>query len=127
MNAHTPPDDALLPSTDHDSLARLERFGGGKLLTQMITLFLEAVPERLSLARNGLAANDPNAVEMSLHALKSSSAQLGAMRMQRLSARGEQIARGGTVDGVEVLVDQLDEEFVRVRTWLENARNPEKA
>lgn len=127
MNAHTPPDDELLPSTDQDSLARLERFGGGKLLTQMITLFLEAVPERLSVARNGVLANDPTAVEMSLHALKSSSAQLGAMQMQRLSARGEHIARGGTVDGVGVLVDQLDDEFVRVRTWLENARNPEKA
>lgn len=127
MNRPTPPDDTLLPSTDQDSLTRLERFGGGKLLTQMITLFLEAVPERLSAARNGVVANDPVAVEMSLHALKSSSAQLGAMQMQRLSARGEQIARDGTVDGIGTLLDELDEEFVRVRTWLENARNPEKA
>lgn len=127
MNGSTSADDALLPSTDQDSLARLERFGGGKLLTQMITLFLEAVPGRISVARNGVVANDPAAVEMSLHALKSSSAQLGAMQMQRLSARGEQIARDGTVDGVSSLLDQLDEEFVRVRTWLENARNPEKA
>lgn len=120
-------DDPALPATDDAALARLERFGGGKLLTQMISLFIGAVPERIALARNGVAGNDPKAVEMALHALKSSAAQLGAMRMHRLSERGELIARGGSVEDVGPLVEELDVEFVRVQTWLENALNPEKA
>jgi HPt (histidine-containing phosphotransfer) domain-containing protein len=118
-------DDADLPSTDEAALERLKRFGGGKLLDEMISLFLLAVPERIGLARAGLDANDANATEMALHSLKSSSAQLGAMRMQRLSERGERVAQTGLLDGVDCIVQDLEQEFPRVRIWLERARTVE--
>ena len=81
-------DDNNRPTTDDASLERLRRFGGGKLLGEMIALFLLAAPERINAARLGLSAHDVKATEMALHALKSSSAQLGAMKMQRLSEAG---------------------------------------
>lgn len=120
-------EDGRLPSTDEAALERLKRFGGGKLLGEMISLFLEAAPERLSAARAGLAANDVKATEMALHALKSSSAQLGAMRMQWLCERGEALARAGTLENVADLVRSIEEEFPRVQSWLERARRPEVA
>jgi HPt (histidine-containing phosphotransfer) domain-containing protein len=120
-------EDGRLPSTDEAALERLKRFGGGKLLGEMITLFLEAAPERINAALAGLAANDVKATEMALHALKSSSAQLGAMRMQRLCERGEALARSGTLENVAGLVSSLEEEFPRVQSWLERARTPEIA
>ena len=120
-------EDGSLPNTDAAALERLKRFGGGKLLSEMITLFLEAAPERINAALAGLAANDVKATEMALHALKSSSAQLGAMRMQRLCERGEALARSGTLENVALLVSSLEEEFPRVQTWLERARTPEVA
>jgi HPt (histidine-containing phosphotransfer) domain-containing protein len=120
-------EDRSLPSTDEAALERLKRFGGGKLLGEMITLFLEAAPERINAALAGLAANDVKATEMALHALKSSSAQLGAMRMQRLCERGEALARAGTLENVAGLVSSLEEEFPRVQSWLERARRPEVA
>ena len=120
-------EDGSLPSTDDAALERLKRFGGGKLLSEMISLFLEAAPERISAANAGLAANDVKATEMALHALKSSSAQLGAMRMQRLCERGEALARSGTLENVAGLVSSLEEEFPRVQSWLERARRPEVA
>lgn len=120
-------EDGSLPSTDEAALERLKRFGGGKLLGEMITLFLEAAPERINAALAGLAANDVKATEMALHALKSSSAQLGAMRMQRLCERGEALARSGTLENVRGLVSSLEEEFPRVQSWLERARRPEVA
>jgi HPt (histidine-containing phosphotransfer) domain-containing protein len=120
-------DDANLPSTDEDSLERLRRFGGGKLLGQMIALFLEAAPERISAARTGVESNDAKATEMALHALKSSSAQLGALRMQRLCEQGERLARAGSVESIAGLVKNLEHEFVGVRSWLERARQPEVA
>lgn len=113
------------PATDDASLDRLRRFGGGKLLAEMITLFLAAVPERLDAARNGLASGDVAAIEMALHSLKSSSAQLGAMRMQRLSERGEKQARAGSLDGIAPIIQDLETEFPRVRQWLERARTVE--
>ena len=73
-----------LPTTDDASLERLKRFGGGKLLREMIALFCSAAPERISAARAGVEAGDAHATEQAMHSLKSSSAQLGALRMQRL-------------------------------------------
>jgi HPt (histidine-containing phosphotransfer) domain-containing protein len=59
--------------------------------------------------------------------LKSSAAQLGALRMQRLCAQGEALARAGTLDPVPELMHHLEEEFPRVKTWLERALNPKIA
>lgn len=118
---------ANLPTTDEASLDRLRRFGGGKLLNQMIALFLTAGPERIGAARAGLAAGDAKAVEMALHAFKSSSAQLGAMQLQRLCERGEHTTRGGSLETIDTLVELIADEFARVHIWLDGARNPETA
>ena len=123
--SHLPADDAPLASTDAASLERLKRFGGGKLLGEMISLFLGSAPERIAAARAGLDAGDAKATEMALHSLKSSSAQLGALQMQRLCERGEHQAHAGSLDGVDRIVQDLEEEFPRVRAWLERARTVE--
>ena len=115
-------DDAPVTSTDAASLERLKRFGGGKLLGEMISLFLGAAPERIATARAGLGARDAHATEMALHSLKSSSAQLGALQMQRLCERGERLAHAGSLEGVDRIVQDLEEEFPRVQLWLERAR-----
>ena len=110
-----------LPALDPEALDRLKRFGGGKLLREMIALFLVAAPERLAAASAGVETGNTSEMEMALHSLKSSSAQLGALRMQRLSERGELLARSGSsdvIDPVRALVKDLEEEFVHVRAWL---------
>ena len=116
-----------LPSTDQAALDRLKRFGGGKLLGEMIGLFLSTAPERLAAAHAGFDAGDVPATEMALHSLKSSSAQLGAMKMQRICEQGELLARAGTLADVGGLLQQLDHEFPRVQAWLERARSTETA
>ena len=113
---------ADFPETDPEALERLRRFGGDKLLGDMITLFLDAVPRRLATARGGHARGDLHVVEHELHALKSSSAQLGAVRMHRLSRDGESLAKAGATDGLVPILDELDAEEPRVRTWLDAAR-----
>lgn len=118
---------AHLPATDVTALDRLRRFGGGTLLGKMVDLFLIAAPERIAAAAEGVAAGDAEGVERALHSLKSSSAQLGALRMQRLSEQGEHLARAGTLDGVTQLTSALEEELARVRTWLTDARDEKGA
>jgi HPt (histidine-containing phosphotransfer) domain-containing protein len=122
-----PGDDANLPSTDPTALDRLKRFGGGKLLGEMISLFLSTAPERIGAARAGLEARDASATEMAMHSLKSSSAQLGALRMQRLCERGEKLAHEGALDSVAEVMQGLETEYPRVQTWLERARTNEDA
>jgi HPt (histidine-containing phosphotransfer) domain-containing protein len=113
-------------TTDLDTaaLARLRRFGGDKLLGDMIALFIGAAPERLDAARRGAQVHDLNAIEMAMHSLKSSAAQLGAIRMQRLCAEGEQSARAGLFTGVPALLDEIDAELPRVTAWLAAAIEP---
>ena len=123
--SHPPADDAPLASTDAASLERLKRFGGGNLLGEMLSLFLGSAPERIAAARAGLDAGEAKATEMALHSLKSSSAQLGALQMQRLCERGEHQAHATSLDGVDRIVQDLEEEFPRVRAWLERARTVE--
>jgi HPt (histidine-containing phosphotransfer) domain-containing protein len=111
------------PATDVTALDRLKRFGGGSLLDKMIELFLVAAPERIEAASRAHAAGDAEGAERALHSLKSSSAQLGAVRMQRLSERGERLARAGAPDGMTQLTSALEEELARVRAWLLGARD----
>lgn len=125
LDIMVPPSDGApteLPATDRDALARLERFGGRKLLHEMIALFLAIAPERLTAADAGIGAGDASAVENALHSLKSSSAQLGALRLSRLCEQGESIARGGTIEGVAALLDESRSELRRVETWLASVR-----
>ena len=111
-----------LPATDPEALARLERFGGRKLLHEMIALFLRSAPSRLSAVEAGIAAGDAVAAENALHSLKSSSAQLGALRLSRLCAEGESIARAGHPPALVGLLEASREELRLVERWLQAAR-----
>ena len=113
---------AGMPALDPDALSRLERFGGKKLLFEMIALFQVAAPERVAAASAGLACGDIEAVELALHSLKSSSGQLGAVRLGLLSERGEALTRAGDLDGMTAIVGELNHELVRVQAWLSSAR-----
>jgi len=111
-----------LPATDPDALSRLERFGGVKLLDEMIALFLLNAKERLAAAVAGVDAGDAAAIENAMHALKSSSAQLGAMGLSRLSGEAETLARGGTLRDIGGLLDECRQELERAAAWLERVR-----
>jgi HPt (histidine-containing phosphotransfer) domain-containing protein len=117
----------ILPTTDDAALERLKRFGGVKLLGEMISLFLSTAPVRIDAARTAVEARDANEAEMAMHSLKSSSAQLGALRMQRLCEQGEADSRRGDIDAVAQLVHDLEAEFPNVRRWLESANARENA
>ena len=114
---------AELPATDPSALDRLKKFGGRKLLGEMIALFLATAPERIDAARAAGARGDVDGAERALHSLRSSAAQLGAMRLQRLSEQGEYRARAGSLDGLTRLADDLERELARVREWLVKARD----
>ena len=111
-----------LPATDPEALARLERFGGRKLVHEMIALYLKSASERLAAAARAVAANDAPGAENAFHALKSSSAQLGAARLASLCEQGEAIARARTLDSLPALLDASRRELLLVEAWLDRVR-----
>lgn len=110
------------PAFDAAALARLRRFGGDKLLHDMVALFLEQAPVRVVEARIGVTGGDAAAVRASLHSLKSSAAQIGALRVHDICAAGEGLAATGTVEGLQQVIDELEGELPRACRWLDDAR-----
>lgn len=82
---------------------RLLEWGGDKLLHQMIRLFLENVDERMQLIATGLREQEARKVEHGAHSLKSSAANVGAVRLGSLAADVEERASRGDLDGADEL------------------------
>jgi two-component system, sensor histidine kinase and response regulator len=96
---------------DPQAQARLQEWGGAKLLTQMIKLFLENAPTRLDQVRKGLAESNVKDAERGVHSLKSSAANVGAMRVSRLAAQMEDHAARGDLASVAGQMPTLESEF----------------
>jgi HPt (histidine-containing phosphotransfer) domain-containing protein len=105
-----------------DALDMLRRLGNGTLLVRMIDIFLANGPARIAAARDALQTSDLHAVELAVHSLKSSSAQLGGAGVQRLAAAAERSAAAGDVAALPAELDRIDAEFALLREWLERAK-----
>ena len=80
---------------DAAALNRLRSFGGEKLLSGMIELFVKNAPTRAADAREALDCGDAAALRAALHALKSSAGQLGAATVYEACVAGEELASRG--------------------------------
>ena len=85
--------------------------GGAKLLTQMIRLFLENAPTRLQQARTGVADGNVREAERAVHSLKSSAANVGAMKVSRAAAEMEELASAGNLAAVAELLPSLESAY----------------
>jgi CheY-like chemotaxis protein len=97
----SPPPAAGPPSSsvvDHRVLHDLQaELGGAEELRQVIATFLEASPQFLAALRDAAARSDVTGMGRAAHALKSSSAMLGASALSNRCAELEQSSRSGAV------------------------------
>ena len=77
------------------------------------------MPAHLAIIRTAIAQADARVLANKSHSLKSSCGNLGATKMTAVCERLETIGRAGSVDGADVLLGELEEEFLRVRRALE--------
>ncbi len=105
---------------EQSALDRLKEWGGDKLLGQMIRLFLENAPGRMSQIRAGLNGGDIKETEKGAHSLKSSSANVGAHQVRAIAADMERAAAGGDPGAVLALLPSLESAFSRAVTALES-------
>jgi HPt (histidine-containing phosphotransfer) domain-containing protein len=101
------------PVCDTEALDRLEKWGGEKLVREMVTLFRAEAAERVSALRTGLRSGALEEVQRAAHTLRSSSGQVGAARMQALCVEVEARAAGGDLTGVAELLASLESELAR--------------
>jgi HPt (histidine-containing phosphotransfer) domain-containing protein len=111
-------DDAA-PPHDPEAIARLRGWGGEKLVREMAALFERDVPTRLAAARAALDAGRHEEVERHAHSLKSTGAQLGALRMHRIARETEVAASAGAAPReLGTRLDRLEDAFADHVAWL---------
>jgi HPt (histidine-containing phosphotransfer) domain-containing protein len=107
---------------DETALTRLHTLGGDAFVLRMIDLFFDYAPKRLAAARVGQQAGDLSAIENAVHPLKSSAGQIGARRVQDLSAQIEKLALDKQAGAIPPLLDQLEKAITQVKPHLESRR-----
>lgn len=108
----------VIDTTALDGIRQLDDSSSG-LLTQVIQVYFESAAQLLGDLRRGLESKDIELVKRAAHTLKSSSANLGALRLSDLCRRIEAAARSGTLGADLPGADEIDAEFAQVRAALE--------
>ena len=100
------------------SLAGLEQKGDADLLNRVVEAYLSSSTKLADEARAGAAAEDPKRMAAAAHTLRSSSAQIGAMKLSSLCKEIEARGRSGSVEGVAKLLDEVSSELASVHEGL---------
>jgi HPt (histidine-containing phosphotransfer) domain-containing protein len=97
---------------------QLGKLGGPAFVQKMTALFIEHAPPRLAAIVQGVQQGDLAAVEFAAHSLKSSAANLGAVRVQELAERIEVLAASRQGDQLQALVTELTTSLDGTIAWL---------
>ncbi|HEX6886065.1 MAG TPA: response regulator [Planctomycetota bacterium] len=114
------------PVLDREVIATLRELGGEDdpaLFVELVNLFLADTPERLQTMHEALEKRDLTAVERAAHALKSSSANLGALGLSHLFREIESAGRERDLDRIASLVGRARPEYERVEAALRSELN----
>lgn len=110
----TPPGEPL-DNERWATLRALEKATGRGFLGEVVGLFVNDTPRRLSGLRDALAGRDAATAERLAHSIKGSSSNIGAPRVAAVAAELEALLAGGSFDGSEDLLGRLETELERAR------------
>jgi len=101
-----------------------ERFGDAAtaLLEKLIATYLDNSAKLIGTLEEALAAHDATRVFQAAHTLKSSSANIGAMRLSNLCMELEAAGRAGRLEGLAVGIDAARQEFDVASVFLRRLR-----
>jgi HPt (histidine-containing phosphotransfer) domain-containing protein len=94
-----------------DALRKLQRSGGPDIVARVVGIYLEDAPQLLSRVRAAIADTNSEALRQAAHAMKSSSANVGAVRLAELCKRLERLGREGDSRAAAGLLTAVEEAF----------------
>ena len=106
------------PVLEPEMLDELREIAGDEALS-IVNLFLEDAPRLIRLLEQASAIPDLEVMREAAHALKSSSANVGALALSAAAKRIELGARSNTLERPAVAVALLIAEFARARVALQ--------
>ena len=96
-----------------ENLRALGDEGDDGFLREIISIYLEDVPQRLADLRTARAADDRPLYVRSAHTVKGSSANVGAVEMRILAERLEHRAKAEPLPALDEQLTQLEAAFTR--------------
>lgn len=102
-----------------ENLRALDTDGDNAFLREIVGIFLQDTPQRLTELRTSLAAGDITRFARAAHSLKGSASNLGAVRLSAAAAKLEQLARHEGLGNVETHLPAIDAEFASAKAELE--------
>jgi two-component system sensor histidine kinase/response regulator len=113
-----PASPASLDPAALQKLAELEPDRETDLVNRVVEAYLSSSTQIAAEVVAGAAAGDLERMAAAAHKLKSSSAQVGAMKLSSLCKEVEAAGRAGSVEGLTALVDQISDELESVHEGL---------
>ncbi len=96
----------------------LQRVQGDKdLLLELLDIFTDDCPAKISLIKEAAAKKDFGALRDSAHSMKGASANISARKINAIFLQIEQMAKNNTTDGLEDLLSKLDAAFAEFKTF----------
>jgi len=100
------------------ALARLTQLGGERLTADLAAIYLDEMPRRVAAARDALRNGDAPALADVAHAMKSSSAQLGAAELAAACEAVEELAERGDIARASDWLAAVETRFATFGEWL---------
>jgi HPt (histidine-containing phosphotransfer) domain-containing protein len=113
-------DSSPIDSKVLNNIQVLQRKGGADLLSRVVRVYLDQSSNLLDDLQDAVHGNDPKAIRGRAHSLKSSSANMGAMRLTTLLKEMEEIGRNGETAKAPSLMLEIQKEYKVVRETLES-------
>jgi histidine phosphotransfer protein HptB len=103
-----------------NNLKELNPGDGGEFLREIVNIYIEDTPNRITDLKKSLAAGDAAAFTRAAHTIKGSSANVGATSLKVVAERLEHISKreGLGAGAVGKLVADCETEFARVSAEL---------
>jgi HPt (histidine-containing phosphotransfer) domain-containing protein len=106
----TPDDPATAPAINLnvlEALREIDPAGGMGLAHEIMRTFLESSRERVAHVEQAIASGDTTILSQAAHALKSSSANVGAETLSGLYRELERLGRENRIDEARMLIDEV--------------------
>lgn len=110
------------PPIDRSVLRELENLqmeGEPSILGRVIAAYLADAEPLVSQLRETFAAKDTELLQRSVHTLKSSSANVGALRLSEISRELEMNCRNHSLEDAARLIEAIESEFTKVKSTLQ--------
>ncbi len=113
-------DDSPIDPAALNELRSLQREGAPDIVAKVVGMYLEDSQALFERMREAVTAANAEALRKAAHAMKSSSANVGALRLAELCKQMETHGRAGNAHAAASLLADLEAEFTAVRAALDS-------